>query len=178
MYSRKVHAQPVRPQRAPGHHQRRHPPAFDNGLEEVLVGGYLLGSGDDGYDPRDDASAGGGGDCTAPPTCEGDPIACAVLQQTWQNRCVDEIADGDLESEFGSDDFESEIADRSDEQDMESLDSTGWISASCMADMTVDVMGTTLTFPLSDLCFFFELLSFFIMAAAAVSSARIISGGL
>lgn len=42
------------------------------------------GSGDrDG----DGTSAGGGLTCNAPPTCSGAPVECAVLYQTWKNRC-------------------------------------------------------------------------------------------
>jgi hypothetical protein len=47
------------------------------------------GSGGTGTDPTSDDSAGGGGDCSAPPTCSGDPIACAQLQQQWKARCPD-----------------------------------------------------------------------------------------
>jgi hypothetical protein len=32
-------------------------------------------------------SAGGGGDCGAPPVCSGDAIACAQLNQQWLQRC-------------------------------------------------------------------------------------------
>lgn len=32
-------------------------------------------------------SASGGGSCDAPPTCDGDAISCAILQQQWNTRC-------------------------------------------------------------------------------------------
>lgn len=32
-------------------------------------------------------SASGGADCTAPPTCDGDAISCAILSQQWNTRC-------------------------------------------------------------------------------------------
>lgn len=35
----------------------------------------------------EEGSASGGAGCDAPPTCSGDPIACAVLDQSWRNRC-------------------------------------------------------------------------------------------
>lgn len=41
-----------------------------------------------GEDDGDGGSAGGGATCDAPPTCSGDPIACATLDQTWRNRCA------------------------------------------------------------------------------------------
>lgn len=35
----------------------------------------------------ENGSASGGADCDAPPSCSGDPVNCAVLDQTWRNRC-------------------------------------------------------------------------------------------
>lgn len=32
-------------------------------------------------------SASGGGSCDAPPSCDGDAISCAILQQQWNTRC-------------------------------------------------------------------------------------------
>lgn len=40
----------------------------------------------DGKD-KDGNSAGGGGDCAAPPSCSGDAIMCAQLNQQWLQRC-------------------------------------------------------------------------------------------
>jgi hypothetical protein len=45
------------------------------------------GGGGTGEDPTSDDSASGGTDCSAAPTCSGDPIACAQLQQQWRARC-------------------------------------------------------------------------------------------
>lgn len=33
-------------------------------------------------------AASGGGDCTAPPSCSGDAISCAILNQAWLDRCA------------------------------------------------------------------------------------------
>lgn len=43
-----------------------------------------------GCDPETEQcenEASGGEDCSAPPTCSGDPIACAQLKQEWLQRC-------------------------------------------------------------------------------------------
>lgn len=45
------------------------------------------GDGDCQGDDCGDGSAGGGGNCQAPPTCDGDEIQCAILQQQWLQRC-------------------------------------------------------------------------------------------
>lgn len=44
----------------------------------------------------DKGSAGGGGTCAAAPSCSGDPIMCAQLQQQWLARCDLEKARNDI----------------------------------------------------------------------------------
>ncbi|CAJ0709534.1 hypothetical protein LMG7143_01108 [Ralstonia thomasii] len=48
-------------------------------------------------------SASGGGTCDAPPTCDGDAISCAILQQQWSTRC-------DLQKHDDSTDLGSKLA--------------------------------------------------------------------
>lgn len=43
---------------------------------------------DDGEGNESDNSAGGGGTCDAPPSCEGDGIACNTNFQAWKTRCA------------------------------------------------------------------------------------------
>ena len=45
------------------------------------------GGGGGGIDWTKDDKVGGGEKCDAPPTCSGDPIACAQLLQQWRARC-------------------------------------------------------------------------------------------
>lgn len=73
--------------------------------QDIKTGGTQSGPqqsnpGDGGADdtdgdgkPEDKGSASGGGTCGAPPTCSGDPINCAILQQQWQTRCKDDKND-------------------------------------------------------------------------------------
>lgn len=49
-------------------------------------GGGKEGDGD-GEGEGEDGSAGGGATCDAPPQCSGDPVNCAVLDQSWRVRC-------------------------------------------------------------------------------------------
>ncbi|MEM1188117.1 MAG: virulence factor TspB C-terminal domain-related protein [Pseudomonadota bacterium] len=44
-------------------------------------------------DPRELGSASGGGTCAQRPQCSGDPIACAILWQSWSTRCAIEEPD-------------------------------------------------------------------------------------
>lgn len=43
---------------------------------------------DDGEGNESDNSAGGGGTCAAPPSCQGDGIACNTNFQAWKTRCA------------------------------------------------------------------------------------------
>jgi hypothetical protein len=43
-------------------------------------------------------TASGGDDCTAPPTCDGDPIACAQLMQQWRQRCPNPLTEAEMRS--------------------------------------------------------------------------------
>lgn len=45
-------------------------------------------------------SASGGATCDAPPTCDGDAISCAILQQQWTTRC--ELQKHDDSTDLGS----------------------------------------------------------------------------
>ena len=61
--------------------------------------GQPEGGSPDGDDEGDEkGTAGGGAGCDAPPVCSGgDPQLCAVLEQTWRNRCSangNKLADG------------------------------------------------------------------------------------
>ncbi|WP_296225710.1 virulence factor TspB C-terminal domain-related protein [Ralstonia sp. UBA689] len=49
-------------------------------------------------------SASGGVDCSAPPTCDGDAISCAILAQQWNTRCELQKHDDstDLGAKLGS----------------------------------------------------------------------------
>lgn len=47
----------------------------------------------EGEGEGDKGSASGGAGCDAPPVCSGDPINCAVLDQSWRNRCASSKGD-------------------------------------------------------------------------------------
>ncbi|MBD9377930.1 hypothetical protein IB228_11185 [Pseudoxanthomonas sp. PXM04] len=51
---------------------------------------------DEGQGDETDNTAGGGGDCKAPPTCKGDGIACNTNFQMWKTRCAVENMGGEV----------------------------------------------------------------------------------
>ena len=63
------------------------------------------GDGEEGGEDEEEGegSVEGGGDCMQPPVCEGDAIACAILQQQFLSRCVseDQLLDRDRIFDLG-----------------------------------------------------------------------------
>lgn len=66
-------------------------------------GGEADGDGDGVVDEEEEeGSASGGESCDEQPSCDGDPILCAVLEQQWRTRCPDGPTESELEAEFTS----------------------------------------------------------------------------
>ncbi|MET0103566.1 MAG: virulence factor TspB C-terminal domain-related protein [Sedimenticola sp.] len=128
-------------------------------------------------------SASGGTDCTAPPTCEGDPIACAQLRQQWEQRCeakklndalgVGEEVDqtlfdyqgttGEALSEHGLLSEETGLFD-----DVRATVDGGSFGA-CPADMTINTsLVGTITLSSQPLCDFIDMIRPFILSINAL----------
>lgn len=109
-------------------------------------GAVLDGEGDD---PTADDSASGGLACDAPPTCDGDPIACAQLQQQWRIRCVEAPTDAEALSAIGATDAEKGIGAGPNDGTVSlpsSLPTGGFISgSSCPTAGNITVMGETIS---------------------------------
>ena len=103
------------------------------------------GSGGTGVDPTADDSASGGATCDTAPVCDGDPIQCAVLQQQWQARCVEEPTAGELVEEIGFSDEELGVGGGT-EVEIGELDAEGPLGgSSCPAPLSITVMGQTIS---------------------------------
>lgn len=88
-------------------------PAGDTITYNYFNGGTVAGSsrdpGDSGDNPYSDGddeaegegSASGGEGCEAPPSCSGDPVMCAVLQQEWLARCPAVVTNEQVDSQIG-----------------------------------------------------------------------------
>lgn len=140
-------------------------------------------AGDGEGEEEGSGTASGGETCATPPSCSGDPIQCAVLNQQWRNRCQGEPTDAELEAAFGPvENEEGELFGTQEHTIPESLNSTGWMgtTAECMDDLTID-MGSLLgnvTIPFSELCWLINAIGIFVMISSYVSAARILVGGI
>lgn len=117
--------------------------------------------------------------CETPPTCSGDPVQCAQLQQQWQTMCqlkIDQFTAEDPLVVEGQDSFNAPM-DAVSSQTIAlpaSFDQTGFLNGSCMADEQISVLGTTINLPFSDMCWVFESLGMVMIAVAGLISARIV----
>lgn len=90
----------------------------------------------------------GGATCVAPPECNhDDPVQCALLEQQWQTRCVDDPVESEILDAIGA--TESERAEEmplAGTVELGTLDASGSItSASCPAPLSVTIMGQALS---------------------------------
>lgn len=122
-----------------------------------------------------DGSASGGGSCDAPPSCSGDAIQCAILQQQWKARCPDALSDSELQAAVGSPDMPSSTVDLPG-----SLSESGPIAisgASCPAAPTITVFGSVIELTwITYLCSFAAQVSALVMVAAYLTAAKILIG--
>ncbi|WP_226468059.1 hypothetical protein [Luteimonas panaciterrae] len=150
------------------------------------------GDGDGGTDGGDgddeEGSASGGGDCTAPPTCSGDPIMCAVLDQQWRTRCGNNKGDenGNGRPDWtepgegeGDTPLEGDGTEKIKEFDfgIDMIDDSGFISADCPELPTWD-LGPLGSFDLNTAwwCDMLATLGYvFLFIAACVSLAILVS---
>jgi len=113
----------------------------------TTTGGTGTGGTGTGTDPTSDDSAGGGAGCDAAPTCSGDPIACAQLQQQWRIRCPADITESDALAAAGvSNDEIAGNGPNDADVDVGTLSSSGGISVgSCPAPLNVNIMGQAIS---------------------------------
>jgi len=116
------------------------------------------GTGTVGTGPGDSTGDGAGGDsgtgtsggatwCDTPPTCDGDPVACAQLVQQWRTMCPEEITEAEALEAMGATAGEIDGTDFfKSGGDASSWSSAGPITAgSCPAPVNVSIMGQSLS---------------------------------
>jgi hypothetical protein len=129
-----------------------------------------------------EGSASGGEGCDAPPVCVGDAIQCALLAQEWRQRCPQEWNGGF--DEFGE---QIGLPNEGDEGGSlpestlnlpEALDDAGWLGGGqCLDDMHIELQGWgTISVPLSEWCWVFQMIGMGVMICAYISGARILFG--
>lgn len=149
-----------------------------NGMTSTGTAGGCTGS-----------SASGGIDCTSPPVCNGDPVQCRILFETWASRCETLPAREQLLVGMGLSDGTGPTGQviglnptAASSEDIKAVflagDTGGWLSRSCPADMPVSLgdYGSVII-PLSDKCQYFQLFGTLVLITGYLVSARIIVEG-
>ncbi len=137
---------------------------YDNDTVNNSSGGVVTGHTPTGNDQDGDGftdgdeeegatgSASGGGTCDAAPVCEGDPIACAQLQQEWMARCPTAQTEAEAISGAGLEGFQGGFEGAGGTEEVElpsSLDDSGWWSVSgCPAATSINIKGQSMNFDL------------------------------
>lgn len=147
------------------------------------------------------STAGGGQTCLSPPTCAGDPVGCAQLNQIWLDRCspvwLDPTGLAGLNQNgiggfTGSDPGSGTLPDKtladggftgSPVTDLgdptSSLNTSGWLggAGSCpqYPNATISFMDKTIDLNVIDYCWIFPLIHGFALAIAFIRAARIIA---
>lgn len=125
-------------------------PVGDPNAQGDPTGGTGPGTGSGtgtGTDPTADDSASGGGDCSAAPSCDGDPIQCNLLMQQWKTRCVTSPTSAEALTAIGATEGEiAGIGPHDENIDLANLSSDGPVSVgSCPAPIGINVMGQSIS---------------------------------
>lgn len=116
-----------------------------------------FGSGGSGGGESGGGTASGGEDCEEPPECDGDPVACAILQQSWQQKCkLPAFSRSDLVtgiSNAGGDPSGKElIQELSISDQMQSIFNVSGASASCPNDVALNLHLGSFTVSFAPFC--------------------------
>ena len=120
------------------------------------------------------------GDCSVPPTCTGDAIQCAILEQQWHSACQDVGTDAGILADTGLTGFDDVEGQLGSTVDLDtSLDDAGFLGpGACAPDipMNLGYFGSY-TIPLTDWCPLFSFIGVLVLISGGIVSLRIIAGG-
>lgn len=132
-------------------------------------------------------------DCEVAPDCGGDPLQCATLEQIWRSSCEQTKAFSEISKEDAEKMSSAATASQAEYDahqaavdaqasgffsEFESKASSVSSSGQCINDLSVPVMGHSMTIPFSQACDFFRFLRILVLFSAYMLAARIIFGGL
>lgn len=125
-------------------------------------------------------TASGGTDCDNPPACDGDPIMCNQLNQSWLERCVfqKEIGKGPTDADLDAATASAAQVKGSDETiDQSAFDESGWLGGgACPEIPTITVFGQSIHFE-SHYCDIFSWLGLLVVIAAYMWALKILGAG-
>lgn len=134
--------------------------------------------------------ASGGGTCSAAPTCEGDAIECAILEQSWRTRCALSLDPAHPETAgmvelghlvaSGADPLAASMPWSSQQRAANTIDMSGVINqtemfgASCLPDLSFSVAGNAFSIPLGVTCTYLGYIGNLFVMVSLVSAVMII----
>lgn len=138
--------------------------------------------GDDCGDEEEGGSTVAGESCDVALTCEGDAIQCAILRQEKENNCKWRLGapeEAQIVAQLEGEGFELEENDvDTGSMFSDALAQGRWLSGSCPAPRTVNVMGTTLSFSWEPVCQFAISMGPLIVAMASLFFALYVFRGV
>ncbi|MCG8456317.1 MAG: hypothetical protein MI919_08545 [Holophagales bacterium] len=133
-----------------------------------------------GEDPDEQSgSATSSGSCDVPPSCSGDAIQCAILQQQWESSCQNPGTESEILADTGLTSFTDVDGNLGSTTDLDTaLDDSGWLTTrECMLDVPVDFgYFGSYTLEFSQWCPLFAFAGVFVLISAGIGSLRIIAG--
>lgn len=129
-----------------------------------------------------EGGGGFGGNCDEKPSCEGDPLACAIAKHTFETKCAliasDEVMDAFEAMKGFSGTGEGEGLDRKEINVEDEFDVTEIGGGSGLEDFEVWVLGFKITIPFSWLNRFIEMFGYAMMMIAWIRAYQIIAGAM
>ena len=145
---------------------------------ETMCAVKALGAGDG--TGGDGKSVGGLGCGPEPPECKGSLYECAIIKQQWLSRCdTQDLTGTELGSALDGTD-EKSAAKQKEGQDLinldlsQRIDTSGFLTRSCPADQTFQVLDVSVTLPFSEICFALQIMGQVAFAAAMLVALRIV----
>jgi len=121
-----------------------------------------------------------GGSCEANFQCEGDAIQCAIAKQQHIRNCQlfdDKSEESDLyKEEKGKEGKQTEDLEGNEEIDLsDKLDKTNALGGgSCIGDLSIAVMGRSVTLPISIICPYLNIFGNILVAISMIIAIRIV----
>jgi hypothetical protein len=150
-----------------------------NNSTNGVTGSYAdsTGTGSTSGDGEGEGEGGGSGSssasCAVEPACEGDPIQCAILRQSWLSRCYEVVSEAEAGSLTGG---PAGVGSETVEIGTLDEDVFGDGTGSCPADQEITVFGAVLALPWSFACQLAGYMRPLILLMAYLQSAYIVVG--
>ncbi len=170
--------------------------SFDNKANDssntTNADGTSSSGGDGGSCPNGGCNATTSAKCDTPPTCSGDPLVCASINQQWISTCkqtealtkitteektASDAAIAASNSEYSTAKSNANVAASGILNGFTNSVDSGSKSGTCIVDATLPVMGKSLKIPFSQACAFFKFLRMLVIFMSYLAAMRIVYKG-